>query len=960
MKKMTALLILAALVWIPVVSAMGQAAPDVIYYNGKIVTLDAAGTTAAAVAIKDGKFLKAGSVEEIKKLAGAATKMVDLGGSTVVPGLIDAHCHPMEAAMMKSSWVDCRFPETPSVKEALEHIRAWVKKTPKGDWVYVACVSASENKFAEKRLPSKAELDAASPDNPLVLANGTHMAVVNSAALKALGITNGTKKLPKGGSVILDKDGVPTGTITDGMADIPMSNSLEQLKQYYTRDMQEFWNEHGFTSFLAITPAAALPVLQGLAAAKFQPTIRYTTSIWTSANGGDMPEDLSKFKMPANADPAFYRFGGIKVWIDGENDCRTGYMYGAYKGHFDTDPKGDKGSLVTPEPVDLKMANIAAKNGVMVMLHGSGDKAMDIGLTTYEELVKTGKQGKIFRLEHFGMFQMTDKQLARAKALYAKGLRISVQPTWLLDLVKADYENMGARRTETGFRFRSMIDAGLEPAAGSDVTGIYLDNVNPFLAIYASVTRKSDAGLFEDQKESVTVTEALKMWTVWAAKSIGEFDVKGSIEPGKYADMTVLSSDIFTIPPDSLRNVVPLKTIVGGKVVYDRKKAMSFRLPAGQSIYDPPVPLPAGKHGDLIWATEIPTSVAGAKAWKILYRSTDIHDVACPVTGIVVAPLGKVPAGGRPVVSWAHGSTGINRGCAPSLINDPAKDASYYFFPSGPDPIDAGVPALTQMIASGYVVVATDYQGQGTPGLHQYLIGPTAARNALDAILAARQLTETGAGNKSVVMGWSQGGQASVWAGQIADYLTDSATLLGVVSMAPVNSYEQSKIEMQVLASGKNLPLMTNTETIMTQFAMAGTFPELQLSDVLTPLGIEFINESSKHQCNHQMGQSLNYLQAWKGPASRTDPQNQDKWIKRIQELALGNVPSKVPVALLQGDDDPTIFPAATEAYLKIAQASGTKILYKHYPGTDHLRLPGAAQTDFLNWIADRFAGKQL
>jgi len=562
---------LVAFVGMPGLMTLAQTAPDLIYYNAKIVTLDAAGSTAAAVAIKDGNFLKVGSVDEIKKLAGPATKMVDLGGSTVVPGLIDAHCHPMEAAMMKSSWVDARFPETRSVKEALEHIKAWVKKTPKGDWVYVACVSASENKFAEKRLPSKAELDVASPVNPLALANGTHMAILNSAALKTLGITKGMKKLPKGGSVILDKDGEPTGTITDGMADIPMSNTLAQLKQYYTNDMQVFWNEHGFTSFLAITPAAALPVLQGLAAAKFKPTIRYTTSIWTSANGGDMPEDLSKYKMPVDADPAFYRFGGIKVWIDGENDCRTGYMYGPYKGSFDTDPKGDKGSLVTPEPIDLKIANIAAKNGVMVMLHGSGDKAMDIGLTTYEELVKSGKQGKVFRLEHFGMFQMTDKQLERAKALYAKGLRISVQPTWLLDLVKADYENMGARRTETGFRFRSMIDAGLEPAAGSDVTGIYLDNVNPFLAIYASVTRKSDAGLFETKEEAVTVTEALKMWTVWAAKSIGEFDVKGSIEPGKYADMTVLSADIFSIPSDSLRNVVPLKTIVGGNIVYDRK-----------------------------------------------------------------------------------------------------------------------------------------------------------------------------------------------------------------------------------------------------------------------------------------------------------------------------------------------------------------------------------------------------
>jgi hypothetical protein len=245
-------------------------------------------------------------------------------------------------------------------------------------------------------------------------------------------------------------------------------------------------------------------------------------------------------------------------------------MYGPYVGHFDTDPSGDKGTLVTPESSAESFAGIAKKNGVMSMMHCSGDHAMDIGLATYEDLVKSETAGPIMRIEHFGMFQMSDKQLARAKALEAKGLKISIQPTWLLDLVKADYENMGAQRTRTGFKFRSMIDSGLEPAAGSDVTGIYLDNINPFLAIYASVTRESDKGIFMPE-EAVSVTEALKMWTVWAAKSMGEFDVKGSIEPGKYADMTVLSDDIFTMPKEGLKDVKPLKTIVGGKIVYEAK-----------------------------------------------------------------------------------------------------------------------------------------------------------------------------------------------------------------------------------------------------------------------------------------------------------------------------------------------------------------------------------------------------
>jgi predicted amidohydrolase YtcJ len=140
----------------------------------------------------------------------------------------------------------------------------------------------------------------------------------------------------------------------------------------------------------------------------------------------------------------------------------------------------------------------------------------------------------------------------------------------LLDLVKADVENSGEKLARSGFKFRTMIDAGLEPAAGTDVTGIYLTNVNPMLAIYASVTRASDMGAFEP-KEAVSVTEALKMWTIWAARAMGEENIKGSIEVGKYADMTVLSDDLFTMPAQDIKDVRVLKTIVGGRVVYEAR-----------------------------------------------------------------------------------------------------------------------------------------------------------------------------------------------------------------------------------------------------------------------------------------------------------------------------------------------------------------------------------------------------
>ena len=195
---------------------------------------------------------------------------------------------------------------------------------------------------------------------------------------------------------------------------------------------------------------------------------------------------------------------------------------------------------------------------------------MDIGLKAYEQLVKDSPTQTIKRIEHFGVFQVNDEQLRRAAALKASGLQISVQPIWLLELVNADIENMGMQRARTGFKFRTLIEAGLEPAASTDMTGIYLGNIDPFQAIYAMVTRQSDAGIFEPQ-EAISVADALRMWTIWPAKAVGEGHEKGTIEIGKFADMVVLSDDPFQIPKEQLKDLKASKTIVGGRVVFERR-----------------------------------------------------------------------------------------------------------------------------------------------------------------------------------------------------------------------------------------------------------------------------------------------------------------------------------------------------------------------------------------------------
>ena len=572
MHRLATLLSLLLFTWtsMSLATMPAPAAPDAIFRNAVFATCNPAGDLARAVAVKDGTFTAVGTDAAILALAGPKTKVIDLGGKFVSPGLIDAHTHPMETVYLIKDWVDCRYPAVPSVAKALANIAAWAAKTPKGQWIYAACVSASENKFEEKRLPTRAELDKAAPDNPVVLANGAHQVVVNTAALKALGIRKGVSKMAHGATVILDAGGEPTGVVLDAQADIPTNPTPATLEFAYTTGIQDMWNAKGFTSLLAITPAAALPVLQQVAASGEKPRIRYTVSVWTTPNAADMPESLAAFAMPAGADPAFYRFSAIKAWMDGENDARSGYMCEHYLGHHPDDAPGGRGSLVTTQAQSGRFAAIAAQNGVAPMLHCSGDAAVDMGLATYEQLLASGQKPSLFRIEHFGMFQLKDEELARAKALFPKGFRVSVQPMWLTELVKADFENMEKSLAASGFRFRAMIDAGLAPAGSTDMTGIYPGNLEPIKAMAASVTRASDAGVFEPD-QAVTPEQALLMWTIWAADAMGEADRKGSIEPGKLADMTVYSDNLFTMPKDKMAAATVLRTIVGGETVYQAR-----------------------------------------------------------------------------------------------------------------------------------------------------------------------------------------------------------------------------------------------------------------------------------------------------------------------------------------------------------------------------------------------------
>ena len=541
-----------------------QATAETVFLHGRILTLDSAGTVVQAVAVKDGRILVTGSDATIRKLAGPQTTVVDLQGRTVLPGFIDGHAHPSIVVRMIERYVDGRIATTPSVAVLLQKIATRAEATPAGEWIIVAGSSSSQTRFAERRIPTRAELDSVSSKSPVMFLNGTHECVVNSAGIDKLGIKPGMREL-KGAYIELDANNEPTGVIREGLAifpDQPIPD--DDLRRYYSSVIPQMWNAQGYTSVYAIAPLNQLAVLKEVAQGS-PTTLRYTVAVHADPGGRFLPAKLDGLAFAPGTDPTWYRMAGVKVWVDSDVPMRGGAVSVPYAG-----AEGGYGLLnVTQQDLDA-LALRANRAGLAFLAHATGDRATAMSLTAFEHvqaeegMAAPARGQTLQRIEHYGEFMLGPGDLARAKRL---GVMVNVQPGWIYTLANSTSENLGAERARGAFRFRDMIDAGLEPGFGTDLTGIVLETFNPVLHVWAAVTRNSDVGVFVPE-QAVSVTEALRMLTIWSARAQGEGAIKGSIEPGKLADMVVISGDILRIPPSSIRDLKVVKTIVGGRVVY--------------------------------------------------------------------------------------------------------------------------------------------------------------------------------------------------------------------------------------------------------------------------------------------------------------------------------------------------------------------------------------------------------
>lgn len=387
---------------------------------------------------------------------------------------------------------------------------------------------------------------------------------------------------------------------------------------------------------------------------------------------------------------------------------------------------------------------------------------------------------------------------------------------------------------------------------------------------------------------------------------------------------------------------------------------------------------PNGKLGQIVKSEKIKTSITNAQAWKIAYISSDLTGRKTIATGTIIAPVGPAPKEGRPILTWAHGTTGSAQNCGPSQIIDPTRALNEYFLMDGDSWTDFGIPNGQEFIDQGYVVVATDYQGLGGGGKHQYAVAATNGRDAIDAARAAGSMKEVGAGKKTVVYGWSQGGGATIAAASQPEYLAQKGTAadgleyLGFVALAPedlavmipnVPTDEAGANKLMNEFTQANVPnVFLFAHYMMGLWGVQAAFPELKLTDILTDEGAKVADNLSKNKCVHAMSDSFTYTYGDQYKSLiKPQPSNSSAWLKAFVDGSVKPVKPVAPVIIYWGTKDTAVPPVMHELYQKQMCAMGANVGRIQLPGEQtHFTTPGVSAPMYLQWVKDRVAGKPL
>ncbi|MGO9648208.1 MAG: amidohydrolase [Terriglobales bacterium] len=563
MKIISLSLALLACGWTIAAAAQSRLVADLIITHANVWTVDDTQPRAQAVAVLGDRIIAVGSNAEVENLRGPGTKVIDAGGKLLLPGFNDAHLHFVSGGLQLDS---VQLNDVTRIDEFVRRIAEQVKKTPKGEWIQGG--DWDETKWPGSVLPTKELIDPVTPDNPVLLSRyDGHSSLANSAALKLAGVTAQTPD-PPGGTIVRDAQGNPTGDLKDAAWELVYKvippPSHEQVMRAARRALEHAASV-GLTSVQTMDPEYA----EIAAYAELLQAGELTTRIYAAPLITQVDDQVKIGIRHAFGGP-YLRIGAVKAFADGSLGSRTAYFFEPL-----SDEPGNRGLLSDEmQPLsrmrDRMMKADAA--GLQICTHAIGDQAISMILDLYSEMVKAhGDADRRFRIEHAQ--HMAAKDFDRFAQL---NVIASVQPYHAIDDGRWAEPRIGHERASRTYAFRTFLNHGVHLAFGTDWD---VAPLNPMLGLYAAVTRatldgKNPNGWFPEQK--LTVEESVRAYTMGSAYAEFQEKEKGSITRGKLADMVILSGDIFSIDPAYIRDVTVLKTIVGGKVVWDASRKPAY------------------------------------------------------------------------------------------------------------------------------------------------------------------------------------------------------------------------------------------------------------------------------------------------------------------------------------------------------------------------------------------------
>ena len=540
-------------------------APDLLLINGRVLTMDRQNRVAEAIAAKGSTIVAVGATRDLASLAGAATRVIDLDGRTAIPGLADCHVHLASDASRSVDAVECRDLYDGAVSSTaaiVARIKQWADAAPAEQWIIARGSPLADCRLAERRLPTRRELDAAAPRNPVYISFGAHVVIANSRALEASGVTRDTPS-PQGGAVMKDSlTGEPTGELRERAQFLVKKKESpvdpEILAERIAVELEKCAHRGVTTIHDIVITKEEVQAYQLLARAGRLPVRVHLLIRVIESNFNK--QSLLDLGIVHGLGSDWLTIGGIKMSIDGGFTGRNA----AFSEPLAGDTREPHGLIrIDQKELDETVA-LYHGLGMRICTHAIGDVAMDMILDAYEKALHARpRQDHRHRVEHLGNWMMTPDRVARTRRLGALPI---ANPPFLFFLGDPIVEMLERRATDGGFPFRTLSNAGFPLSFGSDAPGYY--PIDPLRDLGTAVAHQTLSGQRVNAEEGLAIADALRSQTINAAYTGFRERTLGSIEVGKLADIAVLGDDPLTFAPARFHELPVDVTIAGGSVVH--------------------------------------------------------------------------------------------------------------------------------------------------------------------------------------------------------------------------------------------------------------------------------------------------------------------------------------------------------------------------------------------------------